>query len=290
MNYNIETWKKHLVPLDTGINMAYYETGPAQGTPLLLIHGVTDGHVSWMQMAPMLARAGCRCIIVEYRGNGATDKPDCGESGYTAEMIAEDILNLMNKIGLERCHAVGHSFGSLICQELSIKDPSRFRSYTLIDTTSDCRNNPVFRMLLNGDGHGFRGIYGYSDHLPEDFLLDWTQMSNEDEAFRQATLDNVKNMPMLAWQNLIRGLAKFHNDRLGSMPEPVQVIWGTEDDIFPMKDQELVRKKLSRCNATFIPMEGASHNGFWDSLRSCRAYAEQILRFTQGERYFTGKS
>lgn len=94
-----------------------------------------------------------------------------------------------------------------------------------------------------------------------------------------------------AWyEGLIRGLAKFHNDRLGSMPEPVQVIWGTEDDIFPMKDQELVRKKLSRCNATFIPMEGASHNGFWDSLRSCRAYAEQILRFTQGERYFTGKS
>ena len=41
MNYNIETWKKHMVSLDTGINMAYYETGPAQGTPLLLIHSLT---------------------------------------------------------------------------------------------------------------------------------------------------------------------------------------------------------------------------------------------------------
>ena len=84
--YDISNWEKHVVALGTGIKMAYYECGPERGEKLLLIHGVTDSRISWTQLAPILAARGYRCYIVEYRGNGATDTPDCGKSGYTADM------------------------------------------------------------------------------------------------------------------------------------------------------------------------------------------------------------
>lgn len=278
--YKIKNWKSHIVSLDTGINMAYYECGPDNGTNLMLIHGVTDSRVSWMQMAPILAGSGYHCYIVEYRGNGATDHPDCGRSGYTADMIALDILDLMNKIHLTGIHVAGHSYGSLITQELALLAPDAFLSYTLIDTCVDCRNNPVILELINGDGNGFLGIDGYSDHMPESFIQEWAATTNEDEEFRTATLDNVRTMPMVSWRNLIRGLNQFNNrDIIDGITGKIMVMWGTEDTIFTLKDQKEIKLGLTSCEPKYVDIQGASHNGFWDSIKNARIYAKIIDNF-----------
>lgn len=278
--YDISNWKSHIVSLDTGIKMAYYECGPARGPRLMLIHGVTDSRISWMQMAPALAQLGYHCYIVEYRGNGATDHPDCGKSGYTADMIALDILDLMNKIHLTCIHAIGHSYGSLITQELALLAPESFSSYTLIDTCVDCRHNPVILELLNGDGKDFLGVDSYDERMPESFIQEWAATTNEDSVFREATLDNVRNMPMVSWRNLIRGLNQFNNrDIISGITGKVMVIWGTEDNIFTFKDQQDVKLGLTSCDVKYVNVQGASHNGFWDSLENVRKYAQIIDDF-----------
>ena len=88
-------WEQKYLDLDTGVRMAYYECGPKDGKTVLLIHGVTDGCVAWAQIAPVLEKAGCHCYIVEYRGNGMTDKPDMGPFGYTGELLAGDIIDFI---------------------------------------------------------------------------------------------------------------------------------------------------------------------------------------------------
>ena len=97
-------WEQKYLDLDTGVRMAYYECGPKDGKTVLLIHGVTDGCVAWAQIAPVLEKAGCHCYIVEYRGNGMTDKPDMGPFGYTGELLADDIIDFIEKLDLQEIH------------------------------------------------------------------------------------------------------------------------------------------------------------------------------------------
>lgn len=278
--YDFKNWEEYKVALDTGINMYYYRCGSKSGTPLILIHGVTDGRISWMQEAPLLAKKGYNCYIVEYRGNGKTDKPDLIATGYTADILADDILNLMDKISLPAVHMIGHSFGSLICQELARKASERCLSLTLIDTTVKCSGNPVLTEVLDGNGSDFRGVYGYEDAIPEDFLNSWATVTNEDREFQMATLEHVKSLPLVAWQNLMTGLIQFDSrEYVSKIKNTILVIWGTEDNIFTMEDQKLVKKYLKGCKTKYVDVEGASHNGYWDSISMAEKYSKIIDEF-----------
>lgn len=280
VSYTMDNWTKNVVELDTGINMCYYEVGPEDGNPLVLLHGVTDAAVSWEQVAPILAEDGNHCYIMEYRGNGSTDDPDNLPEGYTAGMIADDVLNLMDKIGLEKTDIAGHSYGSLIIQELAVKAPERFDSLTLIDSAVDCTENEVLLWAKDGTGDdSYDGVFGYEDAMPEAFLEDWAATDNEDEQFREDVLNNVKSMSMTSWQNLMTGLCQFNSeDIIGKITGPVLVIWGTEDSIFPQEDQDELKAGLANADAEFVEVEG-SHNIYWDSKENAAKVADLINNF-----------
>lgn len=273
-------WLESFVKLDTGINMAYCECGDKSGVPLVLIHGVTDGRVSWAQVAPLLGEKGYHCYIVEYRGNGKTDKPDQPPHGYTAELLSEDIIDFMDKTGIERAHVAGHSFGSLIVQVLAARNPERFYSCILIDAAVDCRSNPVLKSVMTGNDDGFEGIGAYDDFMPDDFVEEWTATTNEDEAFKKATYEHAKQLPAVAWRNLMNGLINFNSSEfIRRIRGNILVMWGTADEIFTKEDQEQLRAGLVSCNAEYIDIEGASHNGFWDSIEMAEIYAAHMDSF-----------
>lgn len=272
-------FKQHIVSLKTGIDMSYYECGPDSGEILLLIHGVTDAAITWTQLAPMLSEKKYHCIAIEYRGNGSTDKPACDASGYTADMIAEDIICFMNEMKIDSANIIGHSYGSLIAQIIALKAPEKCRTIILIDTAVDCTENPVLIEVRDGNGKDYNGV-DTSSNMPETFLREWAQTTNEDESFRKATLDNVREMPIEAWRNLIHGLISFNNkDHISEITGKVLVIWGTADDIFPIQDQNDVRNGLTSCDVKYIDVEGATHNGFWDSIGMAEHYAEIIDKY-----------
>lgn len=269
---------EQIVALDTGINMAYYEFGDSDGIPIMLIHGITDGCITWTQMIPEFVKRGYHLYIVEYRGNGLTDKPDAGDEGYTGEMIADDIIDLMDKIGIGEIHIVGHSYGSMVSQYLAVKAPEKVLSCTLMDTGVECKGE-LIDFAREGDGE-FRGMYGYDTYLPEAFCEQWMATTNEDESFRTALATHVKQMPIAGFRNLINGL--YHFDSTGFIDKitgKVLVIWGTEDDVFPAEAQKKVRDGLVSCDVTYVNMEGASHNGFWDCEARALEYVEVIDRF-----------
>lgn len=269
-------WQKHMVRLNTGIEMACYEYGDKSGVPVMFIHGVTDGCVSWSQMVPEMADKGCYCVVIEYRGNGRTDKPDQGECGYTAELIAEDIIDFMDKFELPKVHVVGHSYGSLIAQVLAVKAPERFLSYTLIDGAVRCAENSVLLSVINGYDD-FKGVEAYDDYMPETFVREWTDTSNEDENFRKATYEHAHCLPAVAWKNLMRGLIRFDSSEyIHDIKGNVLVIWGTGDDIFTKEDQTQLKAGLIGCDVRYVDVQGASHNGFWDSLNMVKKYAAVI--------------
>jgi pimeloyl-ACP methyl ester carboxylesterase len=94
------------------LNIAYYEAGPADGPVVMLMHGFPYDIHSYVDVAPMLARQGCRVIVPYLRGYGQTrflDKTD-PRSGEQAA-IGADLMELMDKLNIHRAVLAGYDWG-----------------------------------------------------------------------------------------------------------------------------------------------------------------------------------
>ena len=112
-----------------GLNMHYVTAG--EGPPVLLLHGFPDTHAIWRRQIPALAAAGFRVIAPDLRGYGKTDMPD--EVGaYAIDFLADDVLRLMDALGIERATVVGHDWGALIGWHLAMHAPHRVSRYAAL--------------------------------------------------------------------------------------------------------------------------------------------------------------
>ncbi|MEJ1126921.1 alpha/beta hydrolase [Variovorax sp. CCNWLW225] len=109
--------QKRLEPLrriDAGVlNVAYFEAGPANGDPVILLHGWPYDIHTYVDVAPMLAASGYRVIVPYLRGYGATRflSADAVRNGQQAA-IAVDIIALMDALKIERATVAGCDWGA----------------------------------------------------------------------------------------------------------------------------------------------------------------------------------
>lgn len=118
----------------------YEETG--KGDPLLLVPGLGGVGAFWTPQVADFSRD-FRVITHDHRG--------CGQSThsrikYSVEQMAEDVVRLMDKLGIESAHYVGHSTGGAMGQILAIEHPTRLRSLVLSATWAG--PDPFFRRLF----------------------------------------------------------------------------------------------------------------------------------------------
>ena len=94
------------------LDIGYYETGSADGPPVLLLHGFPYSVDSYVEVAPMLAEHGCRVIVPYLRGHGSTHFLDGGtpRSGQQGA-IGVDVIALMDALGLNRAVLAGYDWG-----------------------------------------------------------------------------------------------------------------------------------------------------------------------------------
>ncbi|WP_137172654.1 alpha/beta fold hydrolase [Massilia sp. HP4] len=112
-----------------GLNMHYVTAG--EGAPVVLLHGFPDTHAIWRRQIPALAAAGFRVIAPDLRGYGKTDMP--GEAGaYAIDFLADDVLRLMDALGIEQATVVGHDWGALIGWHLAMHAPQRVSRYAAL--------------------------------------------------------------------------------------------------------------------------------------------------------------
>lgn len=91
------------------------------GDPVLLVSGLNGLAAPWRATARSLARR-FRVITHDHRGVG---RSGAWEGPYSVDQIASDVLGLMDRLGLERAHIVGHSLGGAVAQAIAIDHPSR---------------------------------------------------------------------------------------------------------------------------------------------------------------------
>src|ERR1700684_4738203 len=99
--------------VDAGVlNVAYYETGPADGPVVVLLHGFPYDIHSYVDVAPLLAAKGCRVIVPYVRGYGPTRFLDSKtpRSGEQAA-VGADLIALIDALGIKRAFFAGYDWG-----------------------------------------------------------------------------------------------------------------------------------------------------------------------------------
>src|SRR3981081_3854518 len=105
-----------------GAAIEYDVTG--EGRPVVLLHGFPDSGRVWRHQVPALSAAGFQGIVPDLRGYGRSDKPKDVES-YALEQMVDDVTGVLDHMGIERAHVVGHDWGAGLAWALASLRPDR---------------------------------------------------------------------------------------------------------------------------------------------------------------------
>lgn len=109
-----------------GVPLHVVFAGPADGAPVILIHGFPEFWYAWREQITVLADAGYRVAALDLRGYNRSGKPK-GRDAYGLSDYAADIVALMDGQGWSDAYVAGHDIGAAVTWTLSYDHPERVR-------------------------------------------------------------------------------------------------------------------------------------------------------------------
>lgn len=111
--------------LPTGVRVHVAEAGPPDAPPVLALHGWPQHWWAWRRVVPLLADDH-RLVMPDLRGLGWSGLP--ADEDFTKQRMVDDALALLDAMGIERAHVMGHDWGGWIGMLLGLRAPERVRS------------------------------------------------------------------------------------------------------------------------------------------------------------------
>jgi len=193
----------------------YYETyGPPEASPLVLLHGgMLTIELNFGLLIPELATRHF-VIGVEQQGHGRTADID---REITPAALAGDVVALLDLLGIDRAHVLGHSMGAAVALELGVNHPERVRS--LVPISASVRPDGVHPDLSDPSR------WATSERLPTardmaEFRQAYQRLSPHPERFDEflARL-SASNADLRGWSD----------EQLGGISAPVLLVIGDRD-------------------------------------------------------------
>ncbi len=225
--------------IETAGTEIYYEAH-GEGPPVMLVTGLGGLAAYWRpQIASFSRRYGL--IVHDHRGVGQSER---SKIDYSVEQMAGDTLGLMDALGIESAHFVGHSTGGAIGQILALEHPRRLRSLVLSSTWT--RADAFFRWSFDVRKEVLlaRGLEAYQRSAA--VFIYPPQYMHEHAARLQADLAAAATAPVttveIAASRIDAILAFDRARRLGEIRVPTLVICAKDDRLTPAYfSQELAR-------------------------------------------------
>jgi pimeloyl-ACP methyl ester carboxylesterase len=108
------------------------QAGPRSGPAVLMLHGFPQSRHAWRRQVEALSGAGFRCVAPDQRGYSAGARPAAAEA-YGVPQLVGDALGLMDALGCERFHLVGHDWGGQLAWMIAGKiAPERVESLAIV--------------------------------------------------------------------------------------------------------------------------------------------------------------
>jgi 3-oxoadipate enol-lactonase len=217
----------------------YYELH-GTGKPVIFINGLTSSLETWYYQVPLFKKK-YSVLVYDCRGQGRSDKPP---GGYTGEHHTEDLLNLMDRLAMEKAHIVGHSFGGYVAMNFALTHRGRVGALVVSDSTSEA--NPLVEKILNGwvkaqDSGGM--------DLRFDISLPWlyaesyiTENPKKIALFRKAFRKN----DFQATRNItLESLSNNNTHKLKEIEAPMLLIVGDEDKLTPPRYSAIIKERVA---------------------------------------------
>jgi len=122
------------VALKSGVRLRIAESGPSDGRPVVMLHGWGASLYMYRHALDRFPRAGIRCIAVDLRGYGLSDKPGADDS-YSLKAYSADVDGLLDELGLATVALVGQSMGGGLALRYALARPERLSKLVLINPT-----------------------------------------------------------------------------------------------------------------------------------------------------------
>lgn len=236
-----------------GVRIAYDDTGRGAGLCLLLIHGFPlDGRMWRAQVSGLDAVA--RVIVPDLRGCGRSAVPP---GPYTMEQHADDLVALLDHLGIKRAVVGGLSMGGYVALALWRRAAERVAGLVLMDTRAEAdapaareaRNSRIAAVRANGVGPFAEEQLGG--------LLAPASLANTE--LRRAALDLMRGQTSEGVIGALAGL-RDRGDSTATLPTitaPTLVIVGAEDALTPPP----VARDLAAAipGAELVVIEAAGH-------------------------------
>ena len=223
---------------DVGGRKISYAGAGQDGEVVLLVHGYGGDRNSWLFLQEPLA-ARYRVYALELPGHGSSAK-DVGDG--TLGVLADAVIGVLDAVGAERAHLVGHSMGGAVALAVAARDPGRIISLTLIAPSG-------FGPEINGgylrgfaDAQTRRELKPVVGQLFADESLVTRQLVDDLLAYKR--LDGVDQALHALVGTLLDGDAQRGDSAAlvaaigGAVP--VTAVWGSADRIIPAAQAESV--------------------------------------------------
>jgi pimeloyl-ACP methyl ester carboxylesterase len=155
------------------VRLAAEEAGPADGTPVVLLHGLTATRRYVVMGSRALERGGHRVISYDARGHGRSSAAPSPEA-YGYDALAADLLAVLDAFGVERAVLAGASMGAHTLLRLALDAPARVAGVVVVtpafdpDATPDyARWDTLAAGLRTGGVEGFVEAYDVDGEVPE---------------------------------------------------------------------------------------------------------------------------
>ncbi len=272
--------------IDAGLlNVGYAEAGPANGPVVILLHGWPYDIHSFVDVAPLLARAGFRVIVPHLRGHGTTHflSTETFRNGQQA-VVALDIIALMDALKIKTAVLAGYDWGARTANIIAALWPERCKAMVSVNgyliNNRERNKLPLPPKLEHGWWYQFyfateRGRAGYEQYRREFANLIWKTVSPKwdfDEAtFNRsaASFDNPDYVSIVIhnyrWRlSVAEGEPKYDEleKRLAAGPVigvPTITLDGDSDGVAPATDGTSYAKMFSG-KRTHRIVKGVGHN------------------------------
>jgi pimeloyl-ACP methyl ester carboxylesterase len=144
-----------------GLTFDVRDAGPADGEPVVLLHGFPQDSAAWDQVAPALHQAGLRTLAPDQRGCSPMARPR-GRGRYRLRETTADVLGLMDAAGLDTAHVVGHDWGGMVAWALAAWHPDRVRTLSVLSVPHPAA---MAKAMVTSD-QALRSYYMFAFQLP----------------------------------------------------------------------------------------------------------------------------
>lgn len=271
-------------------------TGPADGRPVILLHGVPQTSACWTAQLEALASAGYHAVAFTQRGYSPNARiDDIGE--FTMDKLVGDVLGVADALGFDRFDLAGHDMGALVAWYLATDHPERIRSLTVLSVPHPNAYLDAYHRRISepgpGDDQFVRASYARDiralprGEVEKAFLADGGEQLRT--LFHGLPADHVAEyVEMLGTVEAMRGVFDFYRamtlfgdsadpdaapDRLPPITVPTLFIWSDQDHAIAAAGAHATGDHI-KAPYRFVALEGIDH---WIPERAPERVNEELL-------------